>query len=41
MSLAWVFGVDKDVIQIYNDEDNKLFYQDLIDITLKACSNIE
>ena len=40
MTLAWILGIDEDVIQINNDKDIKLFGQDLIDITLEACWSI-
>ena len=34
--MALIFGINKDVIQIYNDINSEFFGQDLIDITLKA-----
>ena len=40
VSLAWVFGIDKNIIQIYDDEDIEIFYQNLIDIALEACWDI-
>ena len=36
MSLAWVFGVDKDVIEVNNDKDIEFLGQDLINVALKA-----
>ena len=36
VSLAWVFGIDEDVIKVNNDEDIKFLGQDLINIALKA-----
>ena len=36
-----ILSVDKDVIQIYDNEDIKFFYQDLIDVTLAAGQSIE
>ena len=40
-TLARVFGIDEDIIQIHYDKDIELFCQDLIDITLEACWCIE
>ena len=37
VTLAWILGIDEDIIQIHYDEDFKLFCQDLIAITLEAC----
>ena len=36
MSLAWVFGIDKDVIKVNNDKNIKFLGQDLINIALEA-----
>ena len=36
MGLAWVFSKDKNIIQINNDKNIKLFDQNLIDVTLEA-----
>ena len=36
ISLAWVFGIDKDVIKVNNNKDIKFLGQDLINIALKA-----
>ena len=36
MDLAWIFDVNKDVIQINNDKDFEFFVQDLDDVVLKA-----
>ena len=36
VGLAWVFGIDKDIILINNDKNIKLFGQDLFNITLKT-----
>ena len=36
ISLAWVFGVDKDVIKVNNDENIEFFDQDLVNIALEA-----
>ena len=36
MSLAWILGVDEDVIKVNNDEDIEFLGQDLVNITLKA-----
>ncbi len=35
MLLAFTFGIDEDVIEVHYHENVELFYQDLIDITLK------
>ncbi len=35
MLFAFAFGVDKDVIEVYNHENVKLLYQDIVDIALK------
>ena len=37
VTLAWILGIDEDVIQIHDDKDIELFYQDLVDIILEAC----
>ena len=36
VSLAWVFGVDEDVIEVNNDEDIEFLGQDLVNVTLEA-----
>ena len=36
MSLASIFGIDQDVIQVNNHKNVKFFGQDLIDIILEA-----
>ncbi len=36
MLFSLVFGVDNNVIEIYNNKNVKFFYQDLIDIVLKC-----
>ena len=36
MRLAWVLGVDKDVIEIKNDENIEFLGQDFINIALEA-----
>ena len=40
MVFSFVFGIDKNIIQIYNAKDIKLFYKDLIGIVLKRCQSI-
>ena len=40
MALAFIFGVNKDVIQINNDEDIEFLGQDLIDVALEAGRSI-
>ena len=32
---ALIFGVDKDIIQIYTDKNIEFFHEDLIDVALK------
>ena len=36
MTLTLILNIDEDVIQIYDNEDIKVFCQDLVDIALKA-----
>ena len=36
VTLTLILSVDEDVIQIHNDENIKLFCQDLVDIALEA-----
>ena len=36
VSLPWIFGIDKNIIQIYNDKDIELLSKNLIDIVLEA-----
>ena len=36
MSLAWVLGVDKDVIKVKNDKDIEFLGQDFVNITLES-----
>ena len=36
MSLAWVLGVDKNVIEVNNDKDIEFLGQDLVNVALKA-----
>ena len=36
VSLAYILGVDQDVILVNNHKNVKFFGQDLIDVTLKA-----
>ena len=36
VSLAWVLGVDEDVIKVNNDKDIEFLGQDLVNIALKA-----
>lgn len=38
--LAQVFVINKDIIQVYKDKNNKLLSQNIINITLKTCLNI-
>ena len=41
IALAWIFDIDKNVIQINNNKDVQFFNQNLIDITLEARQSIE
>ena len=41
MSLAWVLGVDEDVIEVNNDENIKFLGQDLVNIALEAGRCVE
>ena len=36
VSLAWVLGVDEDVIEVNNDKDIKFLGQDLVNVALEA-----
>ena len=36
VSLAWVLGVNKDVIKVNNDKDIEFLGQDLVNIVLEA-----
>ncbi len=36
MAFFLIFDIDENVIQIYNNEDIKLFYQNLVDIALES-----
>ena len=36
VSLAWVFGIDEDVIEVNNDKNIEFLGQDLINISLEA-----
>ena len=40
MTLTLILNVDENVIQIYDNEDIKLFCQDLVDIALEAGQSI-
>ena len=40
MTLTLILSVDEDVIQIHNDKNIDLFYQDLADIALEAGRSI-
>ena len=40
MAFSLIFGVDDDIIQIYNNKDIKLFRKDLIDVALECCRSI-
>ena len=41
MTLAQIFDINKDIIQINNNKNIKLLGQDFIDITLEACRYIK
>ena len=36
MSLAWVFGIDEDVIEVNNDKDIEFLGQDLVNVALET-----
>ena len=40
VSLAWIFDIDEDVIQINDNENIEFFCQNLLNVALKACWNI-
>ena len=39
VAFALIFGIDEDIIQIYNDKDIELFRKDIIDISLECCQS--
>ena len=39
-TFSFVFGVDENIIQIYNDKDIELFRKDLIDIALEGYRSV-
>ena len=41
VTLTLILSVDEDVIQIHDDENIELFYQDLVDIALEAGRSVE
>ena len=40
LALFLILNVDENIIQIYDDEDIELLYQELVNVTLKACWGI-
>ena len=40
MAFSLVLDIDKDIIQIYNDKDIKLFCKNLIAIALEGCQSV-
>ena len=40
VAFALIFGIDKDIIQIHNDEDIELFCKNLINIALEYCRSV-
>ena len=40
MTFSFVFSINENIIQIYNNKDIKLFHEDLIDIALEGCRSI-
>ena len=40
IAFFFIFSINKNIIQIYNNKDIKFFYKDLIDIVLKSYQNI-
>ena len=41
MTLAFIFGINEDVIQVNNNKDIKFFGQNLIDVALEAGRSVE
>ena len=41
MWLAWIFGIDQYVIQIYGNKNIQLFSQNLVDISLEYSRSIK
>ena len=40
VAFSFVFGIDEDIIQIYNYKDIEFFSKDLIDIALECCRSV-
>ena len=40
VAFSLVFGIDEDIIQIYNDKDIEFFYKDLMDVALECCRSV-
>ena len=36
MTLAWILGMDEDIIKVHNDKDIMFFYQNHIDVPLET-----
>lgn len=32
VTLAWILGIDQDVVKVYNDKDIKLLCQDIVNV---------
>ena len=41
MTLAGVFGVNQNIIEVHDDENIKFFYQNFVDIALNAGTSVE
>ena len=41
VGLAWVFGVNEDVIEVNNDEDIKFLGHDLVNVALEASRGVD
>ena len=41
VAFSFIFDVDGDIIQIHNDKNIKFFCEDLINVALEYCRNID
>lgn len=40
LCLAWVFGLDQNIFQVYNDKDIELFNKNSVSIALKTDKSV-
>ena len=41
MSLAWILGIDQNIIQIHDNKNFQLFSQNLLDVSLKVGQSVK